>query len=209
MRKAKRGLKRSEARRSGHRTYIHKQRPEDRLTSGAAFPREIRVRTTHFASESESRAITSASQSPPRGAIRGAGGEGGGGGGWDAGVLGAGGGWEGLGDGGGASWLTTGLMSSSVSWFPTGSWGTKMLQAMTDAARAPAECGVAASHARVLREWRQRYFIGRGSSSGIGPCCCSLLLGRCPIQPTGCHKRRLWPQPPGHFRWSASSCGLD
>lgn len=165
MRKAKRGLKRSEARRSGHRTYVHKQRPEDRLTSGAAFPREIRVRTTHFASESESRAISSASQSPPRGAIRGAGGEGyGGGGGGDAGLSGAGFGGgvgsEGLGDGGGSSWLTTGLMSSSVSWFPTGSWGTKMLQAMTDAARAPAECGVAASHARVLREWRQRQAVG-------------------------------------------------
>lgn len=159
MRKAKRGLKRSEARRSGHRTYVHKQRPEDRLTSGAAFPREIRVRTTHFASESEFRAISSASQSPPCGAVRGGGGEArGGGGGGDAGVLGFGGvgGWEGLGDGGGSSWLTTGLMSSSASWFPTGSWGTKMLQAMTDAARAPAECGVAASHARVLREWKQR-----------------------------------------------------
>ena len=161
MRKAKRGLKRSEARRSGHRTYVHKQRPEDRLTSGAAFAREIRVRTTRFASESESRAITSASQSPPRGAIRGAGGEGGALGGGDAGAPGAGwggiGGWEGLGDGGASSWLTTGLMSSTISWFPTGSWGTKLLQDMTDAARAPAEFGVAASHARVLREWRQRY----------------------------------------------------
>lgn len=160
MRKAKRGLKRSEARRAGHRTYVHKQRPEDRLTSGAAFAREIRVRTTHFASESESRAISSASQSPPRGALRGAGGDAEGG---DARVLGAslggsgGGGWDGLGDGGESSWLTTGLMSSSLSWFPTELWGTKILQAMTDAARAPAECGVAASHARVLREWRQRY----------------------------------------------------
>lgn len=161
MRKAKRGLKRSEARRCGHRTYVHKQRPEDRLTSGAAFAREIRVRTTHFASESESRAISSASHSPPRGAIRGSGG--GQDGGWDAGPpaegFGGGGGWEGLGDGGGSFWLTTGLMSSSLSWFPTESWGTKMLQAMTDAARAPVECGVAASHARVLREWRQRYWV--------------------------------------------------
>eukprot|EP00752_Nemacystus_decipiens_P017779 g15940.t2 len=33
----------------------------------------------------------------------------------------------------------------------------EVLQAMTDAARAPPECGVAASHARVLREWRQRW----------------------------------------------------
>lgn len=174
MRKAKRGLKRSEARRSGHRTYVHKQRPEDRLTSGAAFAREIRVRTTHFASESESRAISSASQSPPRGGIRGGRGEGGGLGGGDAGASGTGwggGGWEGLGGGGGSGWLTTGLVSSTVGWFPTGSWGTKLLQDMTDAARAPAECGVAASHARVLREWRQRY-VGCGSSSGLGSCCC-------------------------------------
>ncbi|CAM9120335.1 unnamed protein product, partial [Hapterophycus canaliculatus] len=73
MRKAKRGLKRSEARRSGHRTYVHRQRPEERLSSGAAFPREIRVRTTHFASESESRAISSAFQPPPCGAITGSG----------------------------------------------------------------------------------------------------------------------------------------
>ena len=178
MRKAKRGLKRSEARRSGHRTYVHKQRPEDRLTSGAAFPREIRVRTTHFASESESRAISGASLSPPRGgAIRGgAAGRGGGGGGFgggDAGALGGqslggggagagssltvGEGWDGLGDGGGSSsWLTTGLLSPPVGAFPAAAWGTSMLQAMMDTARAPAECGVAASHARVLREWRKR-----------------------------------------------------
>ncbi len=169
MRKAKRGLKRSEARRSGHRTYVHKQRPEDRLTSGAAFPREIRVRTTHFASESESRAISSASMSPPR-----RGGGSGGGGGGDAGTLGqsrggglvAGGssltlgdGWDGFGDDAGASWLTTGLLSSPIGSFPTASWGTSLLQAMTDTARAPAECGVAASHARVLREWRKRYSL--------------------------------------------------
>lgn len=55
MRKAKRGLKRSEARRGGHRTYVHKDRPQDRLTSGAAFPRDIRVRTTHFAADSETK----------------------------------------------------------------------------------------------------------------------------------------------------------
>ncbi|CAM9593530.1 unnamed protein product [Ectocarpus sp. 12 AP-2014] len=152
MRKAKRGLKRSEARRSGHRTYVHKQRPQDRLTSGAAFPREIRVRTTHFVSESASRAISSASHSPPRrgGADGGAGGARGGeeGGvvGYSRGGVNLGGSWDGFGDGGGGS-----------AWLNAGSWGTDVLQAMTDVARAGAESGVTASHARVLREWKQRW----------------------------------------------------
>lgn len=164
MRKAKRGLKRSEARRSGHRTYVHRQRPEERLTSGAAFPREIRVQTTHFASESESRVISSASQSPPRGAMMCSGGGGGGktgmggrsrgdGTGAGGGGDGSGSGWDCYGDGGGSAWL---MPSSAQSLFHTGSWGSKVLQAMTDAARAPPECGVTASHARILREWRQR-----------------------------------------------------
>ncbi|CAM9478403.1 unnamed protein product [Ectocarpus sp. 4 AP-2014] len=152
MRKAKRGLKRSEARRSGHRTYVHKQRPQDHLTSGAAFPREIRVRTTHFVSESASRAISSASHSPRRrgGADGGGGGPGGGekGGvvGYSRGGVSLGGSWDGFGDGGGGS-----------AWLNAGSWGTDVLQAMTDFARAGAESGVTASHARVLREWKQRW----------------------------------------------------
>ncbi|CAM9869182.1 unnamed protein product [Ectocarpus sp. 6 AP-2014] len=152
MRKAKRGLKRSEARRSGHRTYVHKQRPQDRLTSGAAFPREIRVRTTHFVSESASRAISSASHSSCRGGGADGGG-GGAGGGEEGGVVGysrggvsLGGSWDGFGDGGGGS-----------AWLSAGSWGTDVLQAMTDFARAGAERGVTASHARVLREWKQRW----------------------------------------------------
>lgn len=154
MRKAKRGLKRSEARRSGHRTYVHKQRPQDRLTSGAAFPREIRVRTTHFVSESASRAISSASLSPRRrgGADGGGGGPRGGeeGGlvGYSRGGVSLGGSWDGFGDGGGG-----------FAWLNAGSWGTDVLQAMTDFARAGAESGVTASHARVLREWKQRYFV--------------------------------------------------
>lgn len=143
MRKAKRGLKRSEARRVGQRTYVHKDCSDDRLTSGASFPREIRVRTTLFATESESRAISSAACSPTRVAGEGSA---------RAGSEEREGGEE---EGTGSGWLTAPL-SLSIASIPTESWGSKILQAMSDAARAPADSGVAANHARVLREWKQR-----------------------------------------------------
>ena len=210
MRKAKRGLKRSEAQRGGHRMYVHKRRPEDRLTSGSAFARELRVRTTHFASESESRAISRSSQRPPSpplplplplhchdgggGGVGGGGGSGGGGGialgerkhgrsvlGVEeiaaAGGGGGGGGWgegeggvggdRGGGDGERGEGGLTVPMSSVSSWPPTASWGSKVLQAMSDAAHAPKELGVVAGHARVLREWKQRCRAGDSLSFAL------------------------------------------
>lgn len=177
MRKAKRGLKRSEARRGGHRAYVHKDRPEDVLRSGSAFPRQIRVRTTAFASQAEARAMTNSASSAAAAAgaaaalaaaavhlsgslgdseYRAMRGRGGGEGSEKKEAVAAI-------QAGGPGCSTAPSHSRS---FPlrasfgsepaAGSWGSEMLQAMSDAARAPADSGVAVNHARVLREWKRR-----------------------------------------------------